>query len=90
MITYVAAAGVNEVISTDAAILERIIVGADVGSSIIEVSNSSTDGDGDVKVLLAGDALKGVYEIGAEFRDGITADITLQSNVSFVWRPMSA
>ena len=90
MITYVAAAGVNEVISTGPAILERIIVGADVGSSVIEVSNSASDGDGDVKVLLAGDALKGVYEVRAEFRDGITADITLQSNISFVWRPMAA
>lgn len=90
MITYIAAAGTDKVISTKPAILERIIVGADVGSSIIEVSDSATDGDGDVKILLSGSALSGVYEVRAEFRNGITADITLQSNVSFVWRPMAA
>ena len=90
MITYIAAAGVNEVISTGPAILERIIVGADVGSSVIEVSDSKDDGDGDVKVYLAGSALSGVYEVRAEFRNGITVDITLQSNVSFVWRPIAA
>ena len=90
MITYIETAGADKVISTGPAILERIIVGKDVGSSVIEVSNSATDGDGDVKVYLAGSALLGVYEIGAEFRDGISADLTLQTNVSFVWRPMSA
>lgn len=90
MITYVAAAGVNEVISTGPAVLLRIIVGADVGSSVIEVSDSKDDGDGDVKVYLAGSELLGVYEVRAEFRDGITADLTNQTNISFVWRPMSA
>jgi hypothetical protein len=89
MITYVAAAGTDEVISSSAAYLERIIVGKDVGSSVIEISNSSDDGDGNVKIHLAGSELSGVYEIGAEFNKGICADITNQTNVSFVWKPMS-
>jgi hypothetical protein len=89
MITYVASAGTDKVISSSAAYLERIIVGKDVGSSVIEISNSPSDGDGDVKVYLAGDTLIGEYEIGAEFNKGICADLTNQTNVSFVWSPMS-
>jgi len=90
MITYVAAAGADNVISTGPAYLERIIVGKSVGSSVIEVSNSPSDGDADVKIYLADDKLLGVYEIEAEFNKGITADLTNQTNVSFVWHPISA
>jgi len=90
MITYVATAGVDEVIATCPAYLERIIVGKDVGSSIVEVSNSAADGDGNVQVYLEGSTLSGVYEVGSEFNKGICADITLQSNITFVWRPISA
>lgn len=90
MITYVASAGTDEVISTGPAYLERIIVGNDVGSSVIEVSNDPADGDGNVKVYLAGDKLLGVYEIGAEFNKGICADLTNQTNTMFIWRPITA
>ena len=89
MITYVATTGDDKVISTGPAILERIIVGKDVGSSVIEVSDSPTTGDADVKVYLAGSELRGTYEVRAEFRKGITADLANQTNVSFVWRPIS-
>jgi len=89
MITYVATTGADKVISTCSAYLERIIVGKSVGSSVIEVSNSASDGDGDVKVYLAGDTLLGVYEIGAEFSKGLCADLANQTNVAFVWRPTS-
>jgi len=89
MITYVAAAGDDKVISTGPAVLERIIVGLDVGSSVIEVSDSPTTGDADIKVYLAGDTLIGTYEVRAEFRKGISADLANQTNVSFVWHPMS-
>ena len=90
MITYVETTGADKVISTSAAYLERIIVGKSVGSSVIEISNSPSDGDGDIKVYLAGDTLVGEYAIGAEFNKGICADLTNQTNVSFVWAPMAA
>ncbi len=90
MITYHAAAGANKVVSTGPAILKRIIVGEDVGSSKIEVSNSPDDGDGNVQVYLEGATLLGVYEIDAIFNKGICADLTNQTNVSFVWEPISA
>lgn len=89
MITYIAAAGADNVISTGPAYLDRIIVGKDVGSSVIEISNDPADGDGNIQVYLAGNTLLGVYEIGAEFNKGICADLTNQTDVAFVWRPMS-
>jgi len=86
-ITYYATGGADKVISTKAALLEKIIVGTDIGSSIIEVSDSIDDGDGNIKIVLSGSTLQGVYEVNAIFSKGIAADITNQTNVSFVWKP---
>jgi hypothetical protein len=83
---YQAAAAANVVAKASAGFLERIIVGADVGSSVIEVSDHATDGDGNVKIYLAGDTLKGVYEVNAEFSVGISADLTNQTHVTFIYR----
>lgn len=91
---YQAAAAADVIIATGAAILEKIIIGADVGSAIIEVSDSATDGDGDVKIYLAGSTLMtscgGEIIVGAVFQKGIAADLTNQTNVTFVWRPMAS
>lgn len=91
-ITYQAAAAANVVVATSYALLERIIIGADVASGVIEISDSASDGDGDVKVYLAGSTLMtstgGSVEINAVFPSGIAADLTNQTNVSFVWRPL--
>jgi len=90
---YAAAAAANVVVSTGAAILEKIIIGADVASSVIEVSNSPDDGDADVKIYLAGSTLMtscgGSIEVNAIFPKGICADIANQTHVTFVWRPTS-
>lgn len=79
----------NLVVTSKKAILERIIIGADVASSVIEVSDSADDGDGNVKVYLAGSTLLtatgGVVEVGAVFDNGITVDITNQTHVTFIW-----
>lgn len=88
-IYYTAAAGADKIVTAGPAILERIIVGADVGTSVIEVSDSATDGDGNVKIYLAGNTLQGVYDVGAIFRKGITSDISNQTHVTFIWRPTS-
>jgi len=86
---YQATAAANVVVTTEPAILERIIIGSDVGSGVIEISDSIDDGDGNVKVYLAGDTLMtsngGVVEIGARFANGITADLTNQTHITFVW-----
>lgn len=90
-IHYQAAAANNVVVTSKRAILERIIIGADVASSTIEVSDHASDGDGNVKILLTGSTLMtangGVVEVGALFKNGISADITAQSNVTFIWKP---
>lgn len=89
--TYQAAAAANVVVATGKAILERIIIGADVSTATIEISDSATDGDGNVKILLTGSTLMtstgGVVEIGAVFENGIAADLTNQTNVTFIWKP---
>ena len=81
-------------ISPGPAVLERIIIGKDVASSVVEVSDDPADGDGAVKVYLESSTLLadtgGVVEIGAVFLKGIAADLTNQTNVTFVWRPTAA
>ena len=85
-LVYQAAAAVNVVVTAKPAKLLRIIVGADVGSAVIEISDHASDGDGDVKIYLAGDTLSGVYDINANFTKGISADITNQTNLTFVYK----
>ena len=88
---YTAAAAANVVVTTKKAILEGLIIGADVGSSVIEISDSATDGDGNVVVYLAGSTLSttvgGYLKIGAVFENGITMDLTNQTHVTAVWTP---
>jgi len=91
--TYKATAGADQVISTGKSILHAIIIGADVASSVIEVSDSATDGDGNVKIYLAGSTLMtstgGAIKVGALFPNGITVDTTNQTHVTYIWEPIA-
>ena len=86
---YLASAGADQVITAQKAFLHRVIIGKDVASAIIEVSDHASDGDGDVMIYLAGSTLMtscgGVIEIGAEFNKGICVDIANQTNLTFVY-----
>lgn len=88
---YFATAGANKVVCAGPAILHRIIIGIDVGSAVVEVSDHESDGDGDVKIQLNGNTLhtttSGVVEVNAHFHKGITADLTNQTQVTFVFSP---
>ena len=90
---YQAAPAANVVVATGKAILHRIIIGADVATSTVEVSNSPSDGDADVKIFLTGSTLMtatgGGVEVGALFENGISADITNQTHIVFVWEPVT-
>ena len=87
--TYQAAAATNVIVATGKAILERIIIGADVASGVIEISDSDSDGNGNIVVRLAGSTLMtsnaGVVEIGAVFDNGISCEMTNQTYVTFIW-----
>ena len=84
--TYQAAAAENVVVKATQAFLHAIIIGKNVGAgAIVEVSDHATDGDGNVKVYLEAPAV-GTYLVDAMFTVGICADLTLQTNVTFVWR----
>jgi len=91
-ITHLASAGSNQVVASGKAILHRIIIGADVGSAVLEVSDDAADGDANVIVQAQGNALMtahGVIEVGALFTKGITLDLTNQTLVTVVWEPVA-
>ena len=89
---YQAAAAADVVVSASPAYLVGIIIGTDVGSAVVEVSDSATDGDGNVKIYLADDTLHtttgGYLPVNAEFETGIASDLTNQTHVTFIWRPI--
>ena len=85
-VTYQAAAAANVVVKATQGLLHSIIIGKDVGAgAIVEVSDHATDGDGNVKVYLEAPTV-GTYLIDAFFEVGITADLTNQTKVAFIWR----
>lgn len=92
-IKYQAAPAANVVVATGKAILHRIIIGADVATSTIQVADHPSDGQTDVDLLFTGSTLMtatgGVIEVGALFQNGISADITNQTQVTFIWEPIA-
>jgi hypothetical protein len=85
-LAYQAAADTDVVVSDAPARLVGILIGADVASSVVEISDSADDGDGDVKIYLAGDTLSGYYPVDVDFSVGIAADITNQTHITFIYR----
>ena len=83
--TYQAAAAADIIIKATPGTMHSIIVGKDVASGVIEVSDHATDGDGNV-VLYLEEPNVGTYLVDAEFAVGIAVDMTTQTNVTFVWR----
>lgn len=87
---YQATAAANVVVKASAGFLYGIIIGKDVTNGIIEVSDHASDGDGNVQIYLEGSTLMtstgGYIPVNASFAAGITADLTLQTNVTFIYR----
>jgi hypothetical protein len=83
---YQAAAAADVVVKAAPGFLHAIVIGKAVGAgAIVEVSDHASDGDGNVQVYLEAPAV-GTYLVDAEFTVGICADLTNQTNVTFVWR----
>lgn len=91
--TYRATAGSNIVVTTGKAVLHRILIGKDVATSTVDVSDSPTSASADIRVHAEGSALMtangGCIEVGAVFATGITATLTNQTNVTFIWEPIA-
>lgn len=87
---YQAAAAANVVVSAVPAYLYGIIIGANVGSAVVEVSDHASDGDGNVQIYLAGDTLNtscgGYVPVNAEFSTGICVDMTNQTHCTFIYK----
>ena len=92
-IYYTATTGTNKVVTAKPALLQRIIIGTDVGSSVVEVSDHASDGNGNVKIYLADSNLGtkyGVIEVNAVFQNGICMDLTNQTYVTVVYTNLGA
>lgn len=89
---YQAAAAADVVVCARKARLLRIIIGKDVANGQVEVSDHASDGDGNVQINLEGSTLMtangGALEVDAIFNNGICADLTNQTNVTFVFQPL--
>lgn len=87
---YQATAAANVVVKNSPGYLEGIIIGADVASAVVEISDHASDGDSNVQVYLADDTLHtttgGYVPVRCEFKTGITADLTNQTNVTFIYK----
>lgn len=87
---YQATAAANVVVKASAGFLYGIIIGADVSTATIEISDHASDGDGNVQILLTGSTLMtstgGYVPVNASFATGICADLTNQTNVTFIYR----
>lgn len=88
--SYQATAGDNKVILAAPGFLYGIIIGKDVASAVIEVSDHASDGDGAIRVYLEGSTLMtstgGYLPVNASFNTGISADLVNQTNVTFIYR----
>lgn len=85
-LTYQAAAAANVVVSAVPAFLHAIIVGKAVPNGVVEVSDHDSDGDGNVKIYIDTCTCPAFMIVDAKFDVGICVDMTLQTNVSFIWR----
>lgn len=90
--TYRAAAGTDVVVTNKPAILEKIIIGADVATSTIQISDHASSASGNVKLLINGSTLMtstgGCVEVEAVFGKGITMTLTNQTQVTVIWKPI--
>lgn len=88
--SYKSAAGADQVVKASPGFLYGMIVGADVASATIEISDHASDGDGNVKFFWTGSTLMtslgGYVPINATMSTGITVDLTNQTNVTFIYR----
>jgi len=83
---YISGATSQQII-TGKCVLLRIIVGADVASSDIEIGDSITASTENTRLKLTSSTLKGVYECQMDFHNGIWSTHTNQTKVTYVVKP---
>lgn len=92
-LVYQATAAADVVVTSKPALLHKILIGKDVATSTVEVSDHASDGDANVKIYFEGSTLMtatgGCVEVNAVFQNGITADLTNQTNVAFIYSPLT-
>ena len=64
-----------------------MIVGKDVASSEIEISDHDTDAHGNPQFYFTGSTLIGEYSLDTYFAEGITITTTNATNVTFIYSP---
>lgn len=90
-ITFLPSAGNNQIVTRKKAILRRVIFGADVASGDVEISDSATDGDENIKLQFTGSTLMtstgGGVDVNAVFENGIVLDSANQTKITLIWEP---
>lgn len=75
------------IVKGSAGFVHAIHVGAAVASSVIEMSDHATDGDGNVQIYQSGDTIgPAVYPLNMTMGTGITLDITNQTHVTVIYK----
>jgi hypothetical protein len=88
---YQASPAANVKVKESAGFLESVIIGAFTASGILEISDSATDGDGDIKIKITGEAtdtgqFPKTIPINLDMEVGICADIAEFVDVTFIYR----
>ena len=86
IMSYVTTA-TNETISLGPGYLQRVIVGENVTSSLVEISDNVTDSSAETFFRISGNTLQGVYDIGASVASGIAATVSGMLNATFIFLP---
>lgn len=83
---YYADATHDEVITTNPAVLHRILIGTTTGGQI-QISDHEANAVSNIVSFTTGTDLQGVWDIGIYFSDGIVFTTTAQDKVTFIWSP---
>lgn len=86
-VAYTSGPTTDWIVKAAAGHLHAIQFGAAVGSSIVEISDHASDGDGAVEFYYSGGTLgPAIYPINATMGTGITLDVTNQTHVTVLFR----
>lgn len=84
---YTSGPTTNWIVKGSAGFVHAVHVGAAVASSIIELSDHASDGDGNVVLYQASDTIgPAVYPLNMTMGTGITLDLTNQTHVTVVYK----
>lgn len=77
----------NRIINTGPVFLERVVVGKNLVSSSIQISDHATDSTANIIFFIEGDTLQDGYPIGANLDEGLTITTSGDISASIIYSP---